>query len=89
MPASQDFVGKGLTYRQLDHWTRRGWLRASNADCGSGYERHWPESELQVAETMYRLLAAGLTVQAAHDVARGGTELAPGVRVLVDAEVAA
>lgn len=77
----------GLTYRQLDYWTNKGYLYSTNSGCGSGHERHWPDSELRVAATMRRLVEAGLTVKAAHTVARGGSELAPGVRVLVDSGV--
>lgn len=89
MAGCQDFVAKGITYRQLDFWSRRGYLKASNPDCGSGREKHWPEAELRVADVMYRLTKAGLTVKAAHTVARGQSELAPGVTVLVDGQVAA
>lgn len=89
MASYQDFVRVGLTYRQVDFWSRKGYLRASNADCGSGRERHWPASELPVAATMHRLVKAGLTVKAAHVVARGQGELAPGVTVLIDGQAAA
>jgi hypothetical protein len=30
-----EILKKGLTYRQLDHWTRRGWLRPQH-DGGTG-----------------------------------------------------
>lgn len=75
----------GLTSRQLDHWTRAGYLRPENPDCGTGHARRWPYAELKVARVMARLAKAGLTVEAAHRVARGQEELAPGVRVLVEA----
>lgn len=75
----------GLTYRQADHWTRRGYLRPTNPDCGSGHGRDYPASEVRVAGVMVRLVAAGLTVEAAHTVARGESQLAPGVRVVMEA----
>ncbi len=67
-----------ITPRQVDHWTRRGWLRPVNAGCGSGYVRDWPESEVQVAITMGRLVRAGVSAEAAHRVALGG-RLGPGI----------
>lgn len=74
----------GLSYRQLDYWVRVGYLRPGNPTGGSGTVRSWPDDELAVAQTMARLVAAGLTVAAAHMVARGDAEIAPGVRVLVE-----
>jgi hypothetical protein len=76
----------GPTYRQLDWWTRKGYLKVVNDGCGSGYARQWSATERAAAATMARLVAAGLTVQAAHRVARspGSTcELAPGVHITV------
>lgn len=78
---SDPLFGEGLTYRQLDYWTRQGYLRPVNPDPGSGVQRRWPEEELVVARLMRRLIAAGLKVEAAHRVARAGgkAELSPGV----------
>lgn len=77
----------GATYRQLDHWCRRGYLKPGRRDygwgTGSGVPRVWPEPEIQVAVTMARLVRAGLTPAAAEKVARGEFDLAPGVRVEV------
>lgn len=75
----------GISYRQLDHWVDRGYLRPANQVTGTGNFRRFTADEMRVAVTMARLVAAGLTVAAAHRVARGETELAPGVRVLVEA----
>jgi hypothetical protein len=83
MATIHDLTRVGLTARQADHWTRRGWLHADNADCGTGYQRTWPDSEVRVAATMAVLTRAGLVVPAAERVARGG-DLAPGIRVVVD-----
>ncbi len=75
----------GATYRQLDHWSRRGWLRPDGGGRGSGRPREWSRTEVEVATTMVRLVAAGITPEAAHRAARGDGVLAPGVRVLVEA----
>lgn len=72
-----------ITYRQLDHWVRKGWLRPDVDDVGSGYRRTFPPAELDVARVMGALTAAGMTPRAAERVARG-EPLASGVRVVVE-----
>jgi MerR HTH family regulatory protein len=69
----------GITYRQLDYWTRQGYLRpvqphSNIRSGGTGYARQWPESELAIAASMGRLIRLGLTAEAAHRVARAGRE---------------
>jgi len=83
-------LADGLTYRQLDYWCRQGYLKPGGGT-GSGSWRTWPDEERAVARLMKRLVDAGLTVEAAHRVARaGGTyDLGPGVRVHIDEEGAA
>jgi DNA-binding transcriptional MerR regulator len=73
----------GLTYRQIDHWTRKGWLRPLNPDEGSGSRRRYPAAELVVAQRMAILVAEGLTPDAAHTVARAGGTATLGGRVTV------
>jgi hypothetical protein len=81
----------GLTYRQLDYATRRGLLKPGHVQRkkrkgGSGSPRIWPAAELEVARTMGRLIKAGLTLDAAHRIARSGesrAEIAPGVWIEV------
>lgn len=63
--------GTGLTYRMLDYWARTGYLEPESGD-GSGSRRRWPQGEIDVAKDMLRLIRAGLTVSAAHRVARAG-----------------
>lgn len=76
----------GVSYRQLDYWASRGLLHPDNGNPGTGSSRQWSPAELAVAETMGRLVNAGLTVAAAHKVARGTRNLAPGVWILIDDE---
>lgn len=80
-----------VTYRQLDHWTRRGWLHPRRVPVpvgaptdGPGVPRLWPPREAQVARIMAALVRAGLTPAAAAAGARaavldpdGRTFLAP------------
>lgn len=63
----------GLTYRQLDYWTRIGILVCDpDSDRGSGFPRYWHESEIGVAAAMLRLLDAGCSHNVARAVARKG-----------------
>ena len=78
-----DLTVIGVTYRQLDHWTRAGYLHDDRTRPGSGHHRTWSDTELQVAERMGRLVRAGLTLHAAHKAARGQTDLGYGVTVTI------
>jgi DNA-binding transcriptional MerR regulator len=76
----------GATFRQLDHWSRKGLLRPVGGE-GTGHVRDFPAEEVQVAKVMARLVGAGISPEAAARAARSGGELAPGVRVDVDLAV--
>lgn len=76
------FAELGLTYRRLDYWTRHGLLLAAETNPGSGRNRRWPASELDVARVMVMLTAAGCAPDAAEQAARHDGWLAPGVRVV-------
>lgn len=49
----------GATYRQLDHWTRRGLLEPSTPAHGSGTGREFPETEAVLAAVLVAYLAIG------------------------------
>lgn len=93
-PLTLDQVLKrGLTYRRLDHWTRRGWLRPAHIG-GTGNERVWSAAELQIADLMRRLTRAGLNPDAAAQAARACVEgerllvtIGPGLVLAVDTEL--
>lgn len=76
----------GITYRQLDVWTRAGLLKPLHLG-GSGNSREWTRAELNVAKVMGRLVAAGLKPEPASRVARSGgrCEIAPGIWIEVTA----
>lgn len=78
-----DLLGPTLTYRQLDHWVREGYVAAVNPEPGTGRRRYWTAEEAQVVTTMAALVAAGVSPEAATRAARNGGWLAPGVRVEV------
>ena len=64
-------LATGISARQLGHWTTRGYLLSPNPLPGSGHVREWRDGEDRVAQWMLALVDAGLTVEAAHAVARG------------------
>lgn len=45
----------GITYRQLDYWTRRGWLEPAEGGNGSGDPRRWAPA---VVDHVFDLLGA-------------------------------
>lgn len=85
MPSAQPLIDTGLvTYRQLDLWVRRGYLKPANTTPGSGFRRDWSDGELLVAARMGRLVRAGLEVDVAANVARHAWPtlgLGPGITI--------
>ena len=81
-----DMIGIGLTYRQLDYWTVRGYLQVlGHPSPGTGRYRRWPVAELGIASLILRLIKSGLELAMAARVARDGRhELAPGIRLSID-----
>lgn len=65
----------GITFRQLDHWAKMGYLVPLSRDSGSqGVPRYFPDSEVVVARRMKDLLGCGFTVPASARLARGDDE---------------
>lgn len=84
----------GGSYRQLDFWVRRGYLRVPQHRPGSGYPRVWEPAEVAIAAAMLRLVAAGFTVASAARIAREGeptraarVRLAPGCGLYASGEL--
>lgn len=61
---SQELIDDtGISYRQLDYWTRTGLLTPIDAALpGSGYLRRFPDRELDRARVVHDLLDAGLSL---------------------------
>lgn len=57
----------GITYRQLDHWTKEGYLRPEQP---SGSQRVWPDIEIRIGRMMSRLVAVGIMPNRAAIYAR-------------------
>ncbi len=61
----------GVTYRQLDYWTRRGYLKArERRGASSGFNRAYLPVEVRVAKWMGLLTAQGMAPSIAAGVAR-------------------
>ena len=74
----------GPSYRNIEYWVDKGYLRPDLAEIdGDRAMWSWPPAEQRVAIAMGRLVAAGLRPDAAERVARhptgGPVVLAPGV----------
>lgn len=86
---------RGLSYRRLDFWATKGWIRPQHAG-GSGHNRVWPEHELRIADLMRRLTAAGLAADVAARAARTCVEgdrllvaIGPGLVLAIDTDLLA
>lgn len=67
----EEMLNVGITRRQLDYWTRQGYLHCEDREVDtSGYPRRWPIAERDIAMLMQRMITAGVTVEVAATVAR-------------------
>lgn len=62
-------LAAGLTYRQIDVWVHKNWVRPT-AKGGTGHPRQWPLREVRIALLMKRLTDAGITPATAATIAR-------------------
>jgi hypothetical protein len=81
---AHDLIALGPTYRQVEYWVRRNWLKPDNPGCGSGQRMTYPPSEALMALSMWRLVEAGLTPYAAYYATKHDGKLGPGIRVVID-----
>ena len=62
----------GVSFRQLDHWIRRGWIPSPNPTPGSGTDRVWTRETVRIASVMVALVGLGIIPpRAAHYAATG------------------
>lgn len=61
----------GLTFRQVDHWCRSGYIVAENEGSGTGNYRRFDLEQVGVARRMALLVKAGLSPGVAHLCATG------------------
>lgn len=43
----------GASYRQLDYWSRSGWITGTPAYVGSGFPRRWTPQDIERATVLY------------------------------------
>jgi DNA-binding transcriptional MerR regulator len=58
-----------ITYRQLDYWTRVGYLTPVHQHLGPGFPREYPDDQIELATLLGQLVKAGLAPKAAHQAA--------------------
>lgn len=49
-----------VSYKQVEHWVRVGYLHIADARPGSGTKRQWSPAEVRVAEVFAALVHAGV-----------------------------
>ncbi|HUR74426.1 MAG TPA: MerR family transcriptional regulator [Sporichthya sp.] len=87
----QQVLDRGLDQRSLTYWIDQKLIHPIGR--GRGNPRHWPQTELQVADLMRRLVDAGLTAGVAAIAARAHLDgrplvrLAPGVVLAIDTSI--
>jgi DNA-binding transcriptional MerR regulator len=59
----------GLTYRQLDFWSRTGRIQPGPYTPGKGHNRHSTPEQVVIVSRMFRLLHLGFEFDAAHQIA--------------------
>lgn len=65
---------RGVTYRQLDYWARRGWLgEGLAARPGSGTERNLSDQDVERVKAIADLVDAGLRIEVAVELAAAAT----------------
>jgi hypothetical protein len=76
----------GLTYRQLDYWSRSDRLFPHTHDTdtagGSGHPYCWPPGEIAAAARMFRLISLGFNLDTAADLARSREKVTVTSRLL-------
>lgn len=83
----------GVTYKQVDHWTKRRFLKPEPNPGGTGHKRAFKPSEVRVTQIMATLVNAGIRPHVAAKAARSAilepaatelvflTELVKGIKV--------
>jgi hypothetical protein len=61
----------GATYRQIDHWTNKGWLLTYERPegAGSGFPKEWPDAQAEKARRMVALIKVGFAPWSAEQIA--------------------
>jgi len=76
----------GITFRQLEYWVMKGFVRPVTPTPGSGYVLEFDEAEAAVVVRLGALVRAGFLLRAAAELARspiGDSDLGAGLRLEV------
>lgn len=73
----EPFRPLGISFRQLDYWCRRGYLKPIGDGEGSGHPRWWPPQEIAVAGRIVALLNEGFRLDVAAQRARADVSSEP------------
>src|SRR5260370_5981819 len=75
----------GLSYRQVDHLVRKGYVAIDRPDWArSGTDRDWTATQAELVIMTGRLIKAGFGAKRAADLARSITAWRSGLSVAVD-----
>jgi DNA-binding transcriptional MerR regulator len=74
----------GLTYRQLDYWTRAGRIQALPGRSGSGNYRRYSEQQAALTARLHRLVMYGFTLNAAEQLAKDRRFVQDAINMLID-----
>lgn len=80
----------GVTYRQVDFWVRRGYIKPIQAGQGkgSGLDRFFFAEDYAYAQKLARLVAAGCGIHMARAIMdKGYLELKDGYRLVLQQKV--
>lgn len=65
----------GITYRNLDYWTRRGFAHPLIDARGCGTQRRWTEDEADVIGRMATWRSLGVALELAREMAERGARI--------------
>lgn len=71
----QEMLATGASPRQVDYWTRQGYLKPQNRERNlSGNPRYWLPAERNIARLMVAMTTAGIRPDTAAKAAREAVE---------------
>jgi hypothetical protein len=73
----------GITYRQMDHWVRKGWIE-TNGGGSQGVPRWLDWQQRQALEAMATLVLAGVQAETAAALVRGDGDVLARLRAALE-----
>lgn len=75
LTSTQVCAAAGLTYRNLDYWTRQGYAHPHVAARGTGTQRRWSRQEAEILARMATWRDAGCSLAMAREMAERGARI--------------